>query len=124
MTIQIGDVVFTVQGRPGIVVDKDPKTEELKVETKGEAFENARKRNFMNGLTPQMRDQYNEILDEIRDEKEPQEKLKLLAERIEEVGADPKNHIVTKYLTAQKAHIMNSNRINPRVYKIDQDSLR
>ncbi len=124
MGLQVGDVVFDTKGRPAVIVDRNAQNESVQAERQGENFEAGRRRNFINGLNPKERETYNAVIDEITEKTDPQDKLRTIMDRIAELKPDPRNHIVTRYLEAQAAHVMNSEKINPRVYSIDEDSVR
>lgn len=125
MSLKVGDTFFDTHGRPATVVERNPKENHLVVEREGERFEAARKKGFINGLSIAQREQYDEILKEIREEEEePEGQVKLLQEKIDELSNDPRNHVVTRYLRSQLGHVLNSEKINPRVYKVDLDNIR
>jgi hypothetical protein len=123
MKIQKGDVVFGPQGRPGIVLDRDQVTRKLSVENQGEQYQNARKYGFVNGIDPQERVRFYEILDRVRTHEEPEARLAELGKAIDELSADPRNMQLVKYLEAEKAHLMYSEGIAPRVYTLDESKI-
>jgi hypothetical protein len=124
-SFRVGDTVFNRKGVPGVVTHRDPKTAELEVEIKGEKFEQARRIGFINGLSEEQRASYNSVIEDIRENNpEPIKRVDALQEKISELKKDPKNFVLTKYLSAEQAHIMNSEHIQPKSYQIEEHFLR
>ena len=121
---QIGDTVFDRAGHPGVVVARNPKNESLTVQRKGEKLEKTRRIGFINGLEPKDRKTFDSLITEIKKEKDPRNRVIKLQAKVDELKLDPRNHVVTRYLEAELAHIMNTEKINPREYTVPQESIR
>ena len=122
---RVGDTVFDRKGVPGVIVRRDPKTAELEVQVQGDKFEKARRVGYINGLTPDQRTEYNKVIEEVREgNPEPTKRVDALQSKISELKKDPKNFVLTKYLSAEQAHIMNSEHIQSKSYKIEEHLLR
>ena len=122
--MMIGDMVFNGSGRPGIVVGKDSLSGELVVEDRGEKFEAARHKGYLNGLSIDDRRMFNEVIEKSKHQKNRIEKLKLISEEIDRLKKDPKNTVVTNYLEGEKAHIMHSEGISLGSYRVQEKNLR
>ena len=124
MSLKIGDTYFDRHGRAAVVVDKDPVTSELVLERQGENFEKSRSLGVINGLKKLEREQFQEIMKDVRSEQDPAEQIKKLTDKIQELNENPKNIIISRYLVSEKAHIMNTERLNPRTFVVEEDSIR
>ena len=124
LTILIGDSVFSPAGKPGVVTKRDDISGQLVVETNTERFEKRRHRGFVNGLASAERETYNQVMDQVKKESSPEKRVKILTEEIGLLRAHPKNRVVANYLEGEKAHIMHTEGIHPRSYKIDAKSTR
>lgn len=123
MSMRIGDTFFDHLGRPGLVTGRDDRNR-LQVETKGENYDKARGRGFINGLEAEQRQQFNEVMDQIFALKDPREKVGKLSEKIDELKNDPRNFVVTRYLESELTHLMNTEGIQPKVYLVDEYFVR
>lgn len=124
MGIIIGDTVFSVGGRPGVVLSKDNLTKELRIQKQGKAFETMRKRGFINGLVPKDREKFNNVMDEISKIEVPKEKVSKLREKINEMKEDPRLHVVVRYLEGEMIHYINTWQLQPREYTADEATIR
>ena len=123
MKIQRGDVVFNQAGRPGVVMGRDELSGSLNVEANGENYEKARKYGFVNGMAPEVREQFQSIVDDVRQFKTTPERVKALMEKIGVLEQDPRNFRLVRYLRAEQAHMMYTDGITPNEYKIDEQEL-
>lgn len=123
MSFRVGDTVFDQMGRPGVMTGRDEQSQ-LIVERQGETYEKARRRGFINGLTTDQRTKFNEVMDKVLEAKDPKERVNQLTNKLEELKVDPRNHIVTRYLQGEFTHIMNTEGIHPRTYKVDEFNIR
>ncbi len=121
--INVGDTLFNRSGDPGIVISKDPANGDLTVQKKGKNYEDSRKVGFINGLPPEQKSEYDSVIVDIRQEKKPIKRLEALTSKIEELNKDPRNFLLSKYLTAEKAHIINSDKIRLDSYKVGEDDI-
>jgi hypothetical protein len=120
MVSRVGDSLFNRDGKAGFIVARDPKKETLQVATEGPDFEKSRRYGFINGLEPHQRQEFEQIIDTMRDKSEARERVDFLHEQIETLKQDPKRGVLTRYLQGEMAHIMNSEGVNPRIYSIDE----
>lgn len=122
--LSIGDTLFNKDGRPAVVVGKKDESGALIMQREGPEFEATRRRGYINGLPPQTRPQFNEIIDAVNGKKDPKEKVAMLHEKIGELKVDPRNHMITRYLEGELAYIMNSSGITPREYATTEFNLK
>ena len=123
MIHQVGNTIFDHQGKIAIVTDRDENTHQLTVESGGKNFERSSKYPLINGLKPQERKYYNDVMDQAYEKKEPIERIKLIRDKLKEIPEDPNTHILRKYISAEMAHIMNTHRVWPREYTIAADKV-
>jgi hypothetical protein len=122
--LSVGDTIFSGKGQPGVITKKDVESGELTIEREGENLEKTRRMGFINGIPAARRAEFNKIITEVRAEKESQKQIQMLTKKIEELKVDPRNFVLTKYLESEMAHIMNTEGIHPKEYKISEDSAR
>ena len=123
MTYRIGDASFTRDGRPSVVTNRNRDTGIVTVEKRGENFEKTRRVGYINGLNKDQRENFNEVVKEVREKDTPRERLNLLQEKINEVKDDPKKVTLKRYLESELTYLMNSTGVKPKDYKIDADQL-
>ncbi|WP_141735354.1 hypothetical protein [Oligoflexus tunisiensis] len=123
MGFKVGDNYFNRDGYPGVIVARDPKTEQLIVEKEGPNFDRARNFGYINGLSPQERGEFETIISEVREKKDPRERVALLQDAVEQLRTDPKKQVLSRYLEGEMSHIMNSEGLSPRIFKIDETKL-
>ena len=120
MGFNVGDAVFTRNGVPGAVTGRNPGTGELTVETKGPAASEIRSRGYVNGLSPEQREQYNAIIDDAHQSHEPRERIEKLMTKVNEIKDDPRQRSLTTYINAEISHIMMTHNIEPRSYSVNE----
>jgi hypothetical protein len=123
MGLKVGDSYFNRDGYPGVILARDQKTDQLIVEKEGANFDKARNIGYINGLSPQERGEFEKIITEVRENKDPKERVSLLHGVVEQLRSDPKKQVLTRYLEGEMAHIMNSEGISPRIFTIDESKL-
>ncbi len=123
MGFKIGDSYFNRDGYPGVILARDQKTDQLIVEKDGPNFNKTRNIGYINGLSPQERGEFESIITKVREEKDPRERVAMLQVLVEQLQNDPKKQVLTRYLEGEMSHIMNSEGISPRIFKIDETKL-
>ncbi len=121
MTHRVGDSIFRTQGVPGVVTEVNPVSGELTVATKGNQVDDLKRRGYINGLSPQDRGRFNQVVDEVRELEDPHARVQLLTSKLTELSQDPRNHILVRYLKAELSHTMNTHQIYPQEYRIDEN---
>lgn len=120
MGFQVGDTIFSRAGKPTVLTGRNEGNGELQVQAEGEKIAETKKRGYINGLNPEERVQFNEIIDKMRTIPEPEKRLEELQTKIDEIKADPRQRILTRYLSSEMAHLMNTHRIAPKEYKVPE----
>ncbi len=123
MGFKIGDSYFNRDGYPGVILARDQKTDQLIVEKDGPNFNKTRNIGYINGLSPQERGEFESIITKVREEKDPRERVAMLQGVVEQLQNDPKKQVLSRYLEGEMSHIMNSEGISPRIFKIDETKL-
>lgn len=119
MSFRISDVVYGVNGIPGIVKSQDKLTGDLQVDIDEKEVSKTHKHGYINGLTPNERESYNTHLDEIKEIEDPKEKVETMRAKISQLAADPTQFKMLKYLQSELFHLMNTHNISPRFYNIE-----
>lgn len=119
MSFRVGDAAFGANGIPGVVKRQDNITGNLLVDTDQKTTRSIHRHGYINGLTPQERQNFNEHLDAVRSESDPNKKLELIREKISELKLDSANFRMVKYLESEMFHLMNTYNISPRLYNLE-----
>ncbi len=121
MVLRVGDSIFNRDGIPGFVMKRDPAKQTLDVAQRGEEYEKGRRYGFINGLEPEQRQEFEQVIDKVREIDDSKDRVDFLHKQIETLKEDPKRGVLTRYLQGEMAHIMNSEGISPRIYSIDEN---
>ena len=125
MSIRVGDGVFTRVGQPGVVIDRNETTGALKLETELPKVQQSMRHGYINGLSPERRQEFYEILDQVKTEtQDPKERVLTLNEKINELDADPRNLQLVRYLRSEMRHIMITHNILPNEYTVHEAKAR
>lgn len=123
MAIKVSDHVFLNSAKPVVVshIDKDDR---LQVSESGEQFDQIKTIGFKNGLEPKDKKQLTAILAQVKTEQDPLKKIEMLDDQIKELkannGAGIGESKLARYLIAEKAFIMNSTGVSPRLYSVSR----
>ncbi|MFW7377614.1 MAG: hypothetical protein ACOH5I_02245 [Oligoflexus sp.] len=123
MTYQRGDLIFSRNGQPGMVMDRKPVDQSLIVQQHGEDYEKSRKYGYVNGLSPAERQDYQVAIDEARKESSPNLRVESLRKKITDLQFDPSRQVLKRYLEAEMAHIINSENIRVDQYEVDEGKI-
>lgn len=123
MSYQVGDLVFQRSGQPGLLVARDKENNSLVLDTKSEKLQKAQKYGYINGLSPNVRAEYEGVIDDVRQSSEPKKRLEHLKTAIDGLGDDPEKFALRRYLKSEMAHIMNTFRIRPESYQVDEEDV-
>lgn len=121
MVLRVGDALFNRNGNAGFVVKRDAEKQTLDVAQSGPEYEKGRRYGFINGLEPNVRKEFEEVIDKARELEEPRERVDFLHKQIEVLKEDPRRGSLTRYLQGEMSHIMNSEGISPRIYTVDEN---
>ena len=124
MALKIGDSVFLQDGRPGLLVAENKGSDSVTVDPSKSRIKEAHRHGYINGLNMETRKEFDEILDEVKEIKGSKERIEELQGRIDTLSKDPKNMVLTRYLTAEMAHIMNMSGVRPKTFEVDAFKLR
>jgi hypothetical protein len=123
MGLKVGDSFFNRSGQPGVMIGRDQQTEALQIEREGPRFEKARTYGYINGLNPQERQEFEGIIDAMREKPKAIERVEWLQGQIDTMKIDPRRQVLTRYLEGELAHIMNSEGIYPRTYSVEESKV-
>jgi len=123
--IQIGDYVAKagIYTQPGVVVDKN-EDGSVVVDTDPTQIHQYHRHANTSGLSPEEKDSFNGIMDQIMESQDSGERINLLQQQIDVLGADGGNRKVVSSLRNQQAELIRYARELPRVYKFDGEKVR
>lgn len=124
MTYRVGDVVYSQAATPSVVIGRDEANGKLKCDKDFNAFQVKTRHGLINGMNPETRDQFNQIMDEISLNKDDSERVDLLLNKVEELQVDPKNFRLVQYLDGQVRHLMNVRGVKPRFFTTEEHKVR
>ncbi len=119
MTLRIGDSVFSRDGKPAVVIDRDEASAKLKLSTKKSETNNSTRHGYINGLSEVNRESFNSIMDDFKEIEDPKERATEMRSKLTELEADPRNHRIAKYVRSELMHLMNTYRIKPTNFTVD-----
>lgn len=122
MGINIGDIVFTRDGRPVIVKGKDPKTGNVSIEPSLSEVAEASQNGIKNGLNESERAAWSAILSEVKDTDQRKE-IDALHSKIETLKKENKDARVIRYLQSELQHKMMRARYQPENVAVDPATL-
>lgn len=119
MSIRVGDPVFLRGGiQPGYVKQKDK--EKLTLTVTSEGVDEHARHGHIKGLEPAERKKFNADMDEVQTLRDPAAKVQLLQTKIDQY--EKLGHLedirISEYLKGEMAHIMFTNSISPREYRL------
>lgn len=123
MSFRILDSVFTDRGMPATVVAKDPVSNTLKVDTQKSVMNKHTRHGYINGLEQGERLNFNQIMDKVRAFEDRSEQVNFLRDKINEIKSDPKQVSLKQYLVGELSHLMQTYRVEPRYYEIDESKI-
>jgi hypothetical protein len=124
MTFRVGDTLFLQNAAPATVVGHDEAKSTVKYDRDFSAFKVSTRNGLINGMAPETRDEFNKIMDGIRENKDNAERVDLLRTKIDELKADPKNFKLVQYLDGEVRHIMNVKGVQPRFFTTEDFKVR
>lgn len=124
MSYRIGDTLFSSSAAPVTVAAVDETGSRVKIDRDFNAFQVNTRHGLQNDMAPDQREQFNQIMDEVVANKDSQQRVNLLMQRIDELKPDPKNHRLVTYLDGEAKHIMNTKGIKPRYYTTEGFKVR
>ena len=122
MSIHVGDILFTRQGRPALVTSRDGSNASVSLENNLSKVQEATEFGIKNGLNPEQRRVFESVR---REALSPDiaEEIQRLRDRIREIkdtGGDAK---VLSYLENELQHLVIREGIVPRDYMVQERTL-
>ena len=124
MSFKIGDTLFTQNATPATVVGKDEQKSTVKYDRDFSAFQVNTRHGLINGIAPEARDQFQKIMDEVFENKNNDERVELLRNKIDELKVDPRNFKMVQYLDGEVRHLMNVKGVKPRFFTTEEFKVR
>jgi hypothetical protein len=119
MALRIGDSVFSRDGMPATVINRDDKSAKLELSNEKEKLNEATRHGYINGLTETTRGEFNSIMDSFKDIEDPKERTVEMRTQLTELEKDPRKHRIAKYVRAEMLHVMNTYGIKPTNFTVD-----
>jgi hypothetical protein len=122
LAINVGDVLFTRQGRPALVTARDPQTASVSLEQDLAKVQSHTTLGIKNGLTPEQRDTFESVRlgTMSQDKAEEIQRLRDQIKDLKEKGGDKK---VIRYLMNELQHLVVREGIVPRDYMVQERTL-
>lgn len=117
--ITSGDTVFNRSGSVLTVGKVNPQSGKAELSSAKGDPEKPLRHGIVNGLSPDQRNSFNEILDKVRQEPDLRQRIDVLQKAIEDVEAVQTEPHLAKYLKAEMVHLMNSSGYTPQNYSIE-----
>ena len=124
MSIRVGDSVFTRQGIPNVIQGKKADKEQLVVSQDPKIVKSKLRNGYINGMSVDDRDSFNDIMDEMRTIKDPEERAMELRKRLTTLEEDPRQHMLSRYVRSELMHLMNSYGIRPREFVVEEAKVK
>ena len=125
MSIRVGDSVFIRNGQTGIVKARNDASGTLTLDTDLKTVQQETRNGFLNGMTPETREEFNKILDGVKGgTEEPKERVEALQKILGEIEEDPTRHALAGYVRSEMLHIMNTHGIKPRQFSMHESKAR
>lgn len=123
--IQIGDYVSKVgiYTKPGVVKEKKPDGTII-IDTDKTAIKKYHRHSITTGLTPQEKDAFNNIMDEVMKLPDNRNRILTLQQRIDKMRTEPKSKKVSDFLRNEQAQLIRWAKELPRVYDTQPEKLR
>lgn len=124
MSYRVGDTVFSQSAKPAVVVGRDETQAAIKVDRDFKAFQVNTRHGLLNGIAPETRGQFNEIMDEVIANKSNEDRVMMLQDKIEELRQDPKNFKLIQYLDGELRHLSSLKGVKVRYFNTDEMKVR
>lgn len=123
--VQVGDYVAKagIYTKPGVIMEKR-EDGTVVIDTDGDAIKKYHRHTNTSGLTPDEKDKFNNIMDEVMQGEKNADRINLLQGKIDGLKTDPVNKKVVETLRNEQAVLIRMSRELPRVYNYDVDKLR
>ncbi len=123
--MQIGDYVAKagIYTKPGVVVEKNEDGTVL-VDTDASVISQYHRHTNTSGLTPEEKDRFNTIMDDIVSNPENAERINMLQNQIDGLVKDPENRRFVTARRNQQAELIRFARELPRVYSFEGEKIR
>jgi hypothetical protein len=124
MGFRVGDTVFTSSASPATVVGKEEGSSSVRLDRDYAAFQSNTRHGLHNDMAPEHREQFNQIMDEIRATPDATERVETLLALIDDLKSDPQNGRLVSYLDGELRHLMHTKGVKPRFFTIDELKVR
>ena len=124
MGFRVGDTVFTSSASPATVIGKEEGSSSVRLDRNFAAFQSNTRNGLHNDMAPEHREQFNQIMDEIRATPDDKERVETLFALIEDLKSDPQNGRLVSYLDGELSHLMHTKGVKPRFFTTDELKVR
>jgi hypothetical protein len=125
LKMQVGDFVAKagIYTKPGVVIEKRDDGTVL-IDTEPSVIDQYHRHTNTTGLTPEEKDSFNTIMDDIMANPENTERINMLQGQIDLLVKDTENRRVVTALRNQQAELIRFARELPRVYSFEGEKIR
>jgi hypothetical protein len=122
--IQVGDMVNRagIYTKPGVVIEKN-EDGTVTIDTDAETVGSFHRHANTTGLTPEDKDRFNGIMDDIMEMSENTERLNDLQAKIDELRLDPESKKLMQALKNEQSSLIRMSRELPRVFTYDSGKI-
>ncbi|APJ03252.1 hypothetical protein [Silvanigrella aquatica] len=123
--IQLGDYVpkVGIYTNPGVVAEKK-EDGTIIIDTDKDAIKRYHRHSLTTGLTPDEKDKFNNIMDDVMSEKDNKQRILTLQQVIDKMRTNPKDKKVSDFLRNEQAQLIRCARELPKVYDTQPEKLR
>jgi hypothetical protein len=123
--LEIGDFVprAGIYTQPGVVTEMKENGEVL-VDTNPISIAKYHRHAITTGLTPEDKDKFNKIMDDVMTMKTNDERMNSLQKTIDTLKEDPSNRKVANALHNQQAILIRKSQELPKVYQVSADKIK
>lgn len=124
-TLRTGDTVFTPAGSPAVVMKQNPVGNQTTLDRSKESLQSTTRHGYINGLSQVEREEFNNIMDGVKELDDPGERVEELQAKIAELKLEPKkNFILSKYLTSELSHVLFEKNVEPKIFTMSESKLK
>lgn len=122
--VQIGDYVpkAGIYTKPGVVTEKK-EDGTVVIDTDPENIKKYHRHSNTNGLTPEEKEKFNSIMDDVMNLQEFGDRINQVQSQIDALKVDPKNKKLVDSLRNEQAQLIRHSRELPRVYNYETKDL-
>lgn len=123
--IKIGDYVNKagIYTKPGVIIEKK-EDGSVVIDTDAQAIKQYHRHSNTTGLSPEDKDKFNSVMDQIMAQENNAERINELQRTIDDLKQEPSNKKVVQSLRNEQAQLIRLTRELPRVFNYEGDKVK